>query len=89
TSCSFAGDIPFKAPTSIGNYEYPKGINIPENFTIPAGNVFKFVVYTGGYIWYKCNNNNWVADDYRNLYFNHKEDLANYPTSAVAAVRLE
>ncbi|CAG8548390.1 19956_t:CDS:2 [Gigaspora margarita] len=45
----------YKPPTSIGNYEYPHGVYIPSNFTIPDGNVFKFTLYLAGFIWYTCN----------------------------------
>ncbi|CAG8792891.1 4775_t:CDS:2, partial [Cetraspora pellucida] len=56
----FNGVMLRKVPTSIGNYEYPYGVYIPRNFTIPAGNVFKFKLYSGGFFWYKCNcASNW------------------------------
>ncbi|CAG8555565.1 9840_t:CDS:2 [Gigaspora rosea] len=62
-SCSFAGAIPNKTPTSIGNYEYPKGVYIPSNFTIPDGNVFKFKLYLAGFVWKRCNGTSgqWVG----------------------------
>ncbi|CAG8666686.1 45825_t:CDS:2 [Gigaspora margarita] len=43
------------APTSIGNYE-PNDAYIPSNFTIPSGNVYKFKLYSGGCVWYRCNS---------------------------------
>ncbi|CAG8520914.1 6748_t:CDS:2, partial [Racocetra persica] len=79
---SFSGAIPFKAQKSIGNYEYPKDIHIPENITVPEGNCFKFHLYVSGYIWYKCTNNQWEG---RVLFFNHNEDISSYPDSAVAS----
>ncbi|CAG8751664.1 23397_t:CDS:2, partial [Dentiscutata erythropus] len=65
---------------------YPYGVYIPSNFTIPAGNVFKFKLYSGGYFWFKCNrtSGNWDIDQVRNVYFNHEEDLFHYPYLAVA-----
>ncbi|RIB23176.1 hypothetical protein C2G38_892656 [Gigaspora rosea] len=85
-SCSFAGAIPNKTPTSIGNYEYPKGVYIPSNFTIPDGNVFKFKLYLAGFVWKRCNGTSgqWVGDQYRSVYFNREEDIHLYPYSAVA-----
>ncbi|CAG8602230.1 12652_t:CDS:2 [Gigaspora rosea] len=53
--CSFTGVMSSDAPTSIGNYEPPNDAYIPSNFTIPSGNVYKFKLYSGGYVWYKCN----------------------------------
>ncbi|CAG8711537.1 938_t:CDS:2, partial [Cetraspora pellucida] len=47
--------MPAKAPTSIGNTEYPQNIKIPANFTISAGNDFKFHLYLAGFVWYMCN----------------------------------
>ncbi|CAG8627236.1 7659_t:CDS:2, partial [Dentiscutata heterogama] len=52
-SCTQAA--PAKSYSSIGNPEYPKGINIPSNFTLPDGIVFKFVLYTGGIANYICD----------------------------------
>ncbi|CAG8608579.1 12555_t:CDS:2 [Dentiscutata erythropus] len=87
-SCSFTGVMSFDAPTSIGNYEYPYGVYIPSNFTIPAGNVYKFKLYSGGFVWHKCNTTSgkWGIDQFRSVYFNRKEDLFLYPSSAVAAL---
>ncbi|CAG8852923.1 24386_t:CDS:2, partial [Gigaspora margarita] len=84
--CSFAGAIPHKTPTSIGNYDYPTGVYIPSNFTIPDGNVYKFKLYLAGFVWHRCNGTSgqWIGDQYRSVYFNHEEDIHLYPYSAVA-----
>ncbi|KAF0530095.1 putative exported protein [Gigaspora margarita] len=85
-SCSQAA--PAKSYSSIGNPEYPKGVNIPSSFTLPDGIVFKFVLYTGGLANYICDtaSGQWIEDVFRNIYFNHKEDLTDYPFSEVAYV---
>ncbi|CAG8735930.1 196_t:CDS:2, partial [Dentiscutata heterogama] len=60
---------------------YPHGIYIPSNFTIPDGNAFKFMLYSGGHFWFKCNtaSGNWDIDQSRNVFFNNKEDFYQYP----------
>ncbi|CAG8583820.1 16847_t:CDS:2 [Cetraspora pellucida] len=81
-SNSFAGVIPSGVQKSIGNYEFPKDIKIPENITVPEGNCFKFYLYVSGYIWYQCTNSQWEG---RALFFNHEEDIPSYPISAVVS----
>ncbi|KAF0389228.1 putative exported protein [Gigaspora margarita] len=85
--CSFTGVMSSDAPTSIGNYE-PNDAYIPSNFTIPSGNVYKFKLYSGGYVWYRCNSTSgkWGIDQFRTVYFNNKEDSLLYPSSAVAVL---
>ncbi|CAG8536331.1 24628_t:CDS:2, partial [Cetraspora pellucida] len=54
-----------KVPTSIGNTEYPQNIKIPANFTIPAGNDFKFHLSLAGFVWYMCDTSSddkWITD---------------------------
>ncbi|CAG8770815.1 12637_t:CDS:2, partial [Cetraspora pellucida] len=44
---------------------YPQNIKIPANFTIPAGNDFKFHLYLAGFVWYMCNTSSsdkWKTD---------------------------
>ncbi|CAG8800498.1 11881_t:CDS:2, partial [Dentiscutata erythropus] len=67
---------------------YPKGVYIPSNFTFPEGIVFKFMLYVGGLACYICNTTSgqWEEDTSRNLFFNHKEDFADYPFSPVGYV---
>ncbi|KAF0522128.1 putative exported protein [Gigaspora margarita] len=85
-SCSFAGPIVYKPPTSIGNYEYPYGVYIPSNFIIPDGNVFKFTLYLAGFVWFTCNGTSgeWSRDQFRSVYFNSKKEISFFPYSAVA-----
>ncbi|CAG8791673.1 21273_t:CDS:2, partial [Racocetra persica] len=81
--------MPAKAPTSIGDPVYPHGINIPSNFTIPSGNVFKFTLKLAGFVWYLCDTSSsdkWIEDQFRSVYFNTKDDIAGFPTSAAAVL---
>ncbi|CAG8559068.1 10818_t:CDS:2, partial [Cetraspora pellucida] len=80
--------MPSKAPTSIGNTEYPKNIKIPANFTIPAGNDFKFHLYLAGFAWFLCDtsSNKWIPDQWRSVYFNNKDEISGYPVSPVAVL---
>ncbi|RIB03869.1 hypothetical protein C2G38_2223896 [Gigaspora rosea] len=82
----FIGNAIFNVPQSIGNYEYPKGIEIPQNITPPAGSIFKFHLYVSGHNWYQCFNNTWTYEETRGLFFNNEEDIDSYPTLAVAAI---
>ncbi|RIB29838.1 hypothetical protein C2G38_2027381 [Gigaspora rosea] len=85
----FVGNAIFDVPQSIGNYEFPKDIEIPKNITPPDDNKFKFLLYVSGYSWHQCTNNNnnytWVFEESRALFFNNEEDIDRYPTSAVAS----
>ncbi|CAG8756583.1 24794_t:CDS:2, partial [Cetraspora pellucida] len=67
---------------------YPHDIYIPKNFIIPSGNVFKFKLYASGFVWYKCNSvsSKWGLDQFRSVYFNHKEDFTKYPYTGVAFI---
>ncbi|CAG8786458.1 11878_t:CDS:2, partial [Dentiscutata erythropus] len=82
----FTGNTIYKVPQSIGNYEFPKDIEIPKNITPPEGNKFKFLLYVSGWSLHQCTSNNtWVFEESRALFFNNEEDLDLYPTSAVAS----
>ncbi|CAG8672233.1 5501_t:CDS:2 [Cetraspora pellucida] len=81
--------MPAKAPTSIGNTEYPQNIKIPANFTIPAGNVFKFQLSLAGFVWYICDTSSsdkWIEDQFRSVYFNSKDDISGFPVSPAAVL---
>ncbi|KAF0333014.1 putative exported protein, partial [Gigaspora margarita] len=89
-SCNSGGSL-FDLPsldmisTVVGNYEFPKDIEIPQNITPPADQEFKFYLVVSGFSWRKCVNKTWVFNESRALFFNHEEDLSRYPRSPVAS----
>ncbi|CAG8672067.1 5699_t:CDS:2, partial [Racocetra persica] len=86
--CSFTGVVPRKLPTSIGNFDPPNDVRVPSNFTVPAGNVYKFKIYADGFFLYICNNTKWDFEEPRNVHFNRKEDINLYPFSGVGLVEV-
>ncbi|CAG8458493.1 16119_t:CDS:2, partial [Gigaspora rosea] len=71
-------------PTKVGNYEFPKSIEIPQNITPPADQEFKFYLVCSGYSWHRCVNKTWIFEESRALFFNNEEDISCYPRSASA-----
>ncbi|CAG8834287.1 39110_t:CDS:2, partial [Gigaspora margarita] len=72
-------------PTKVGNYEFPKGIEIPQNITPPIDQEFKFYLVVSGYSWHRCVNKTWIFEESRALLFNHEEDISCYPRSPSAS----
>ncbi|KAF0332987.1 putative exported protein [Gigaspora margarita] len=70
--------------TKVGNYEFPKGIEILQNITPPADQEFKFYLVYSRYSWHRCVNKTWIFEESRALFFNHEEDISCYPRSASA-----
>ncbi|CAG8793043.1 1540_t:CDS:2, partial [Gigaspora rosea] len=64
---------------------FPKGIEIPQNITPPADQVFKFYLVVSGYCWYRCVNKTWLFVESCALFFNHEEVISCYPRSPSAS----